>query len=189
MALGWMLGIGGLLLLGVAALLFNSLVSRKNQVHNAFAGVDALLKRRYDLIPNLVASVQAYMKHEQGVLQQLTELRARAAAGGLPDEERVDVENRISRALGSVRVAVESYPELKADRNVLQLQAALNEAEEQIAAGRRAYNAAVTDYNNAVEMLPTNALAALMGYRARTLFEIPEAERGNVDVGALFGKP
>ncbi len=178
-----------LVVLAVMALFFyNSLIAKKNQVKNAFGTVEALLKKRYDLIPNLVATVQRYLEHERDTLTQVTELRTKALAPSVSDNERVQLDNKITRMLGKIIVAVENYPDLKANQNFLQLQASLNEIEEQISAARRAYNAAVTDLNNAIEMFPTNILASLMNLSKGTLFEIPEAERQNVDVKELFAR-
>jgi len=167
-------------------LMYNSLVGKKNQVENAFGSIDTLLKKRYDLIPNLVAAVKQYMQHEAGTLTEITELRAKAMSGGISSDEAVALNNKIGKALGGIMVAVENYPDLKASENFQQLQRSLNEVEEQISAARRAFNASVTDYNNAVEMVPTNIVASMMGYRRRQVFEIPAGERRNVDVGALF---
>lgn len=172
----------------IAIVLYNGLVGKKNQVDNAFASIDAMLKKRYDLIPNLVATVKQYAAHEEGTLTKVTEMRAKALSGSLSTDERIELDNQISKAMGGIMVAVESYPELKANENFLQLQRSLNEIEEQISASRRAFNAAVTDYNNAIEMFPTNLMASLMSYKRRALFEIPEQERSNVDVGQLFGR-
>ncbi len=170
----------------VFILLYNSLVNKKNQSDNAFSGIDVLLKKRYDLIPNLVAAVKTYMKHEQSVLSDITELRTQAMSGQLTDDERVSVDNKITGAIRGMMVAVENYPDLKANENFLQLQAALNEVEEQISAARRAYNSAVTEYNNALEMIPTNILAALMQYKKKTLFEIAAGESVNVNIQNAF---
>lgn len=178
------LGVGALL----AILIYNSLIGKKNAVENAFAGMDALLKKRYDLIPNLVASVQQYMTHERETLEKVTKMRAQASSGNLSTDEAVELDNAISKAIGGIMVSVEAYPELKASDNFNQLQRTLNEVEEQISASRRAYNAAVTSFNNAVEMFPTNIFANMMGYQRRALFEIPEVERQNVNVGELFAK-
>jgi LemA protein len=167
-------------------ILFNSLIAKRNAVNNAFAGIDAYLKKRYDLIPNLVAAVQKYMEHERGLLNEITELRSRAISGNISDSERVELDNIISRALGAINIAVENYPDLKANTNFLQLQASLNEVEEQLSAARRAYNAAVNSYNNAVQMFPTNLVAMIMGFKARPFFEASEAERQNVNVKNLF---
>jgi LemA protein len=168
--------------------LYNTLIAKKNQVTNVFGTIDALLKKRYDLIPNLVSSVKTYMEYEKGTLIQITELRARAVSEKLTDDEKVDLDNKMSRLLGSIKVAVENYPDLKANQNFLQLQAALNEVEEQISAARRAYNASVTDYNNAVEMFPTNIVASMMNFTSKIVFEIPEEERKAVNVGEMFKK-
>ena len=167
-------------------LMYNSLVGKKNQVEYSFASIDTLLKKRYDLIPNLVAAVKQYMQHEAGTLTEITELRAKAISGGISSDEAVDLNNKLGKALGGIMVAVENYPDLKASENFQQLQRSLNEVEEQISAARRAFNSSVTDFNNAVEMVPTNIVASMMGYRRRRLFEIPDEERKNVDVGGLF---
>ncbi|MFC1808661.1 LemA family protein [Candidatus Omnitrophota bacterium] len=169
-------------------LIYNSLIAKKNQVANVFASLDALLKKRYDLIPNLVSTVKTYMKHEQQTLTDITEMRAKAVSGQLSDDERVDLDNKMQHAMKGIMVAVENYPDLKANQNFIQLQASLNEIEEQVSAGRRAFNASVTDYNNAIEMFPTSIFASMMNYKRKTLFEISEAERQNVDVGKLFDK-
>ena len=170
----------------IPVILYNSLVGKKNQVTNVFASIDTLLKKRYDLIPNLISTVKTYMEHERGTLTEITELRAKATSGQLSDDDKVDLDNKISKALGGIMIAVENYPDLKANQNFLQLQGSLNEIEEQISAARRAYNASVTDYNNAVEMFPTNIVASMMNYKLKKVFEIVEAQRKNVDVKGLF---
>jgi LemA protein len=174
------------LLLLIIVGLYNSLVRRKNDVENAFASVDVMLKKRYDLIPNLVETVKSYMKHEKSLLTELTELRVQAVSGGITDDERVNLENKITKGIAGVMVAVENYPDLKASQNFLQLQAAWNEAEEQISAARRTFNAAVTAFNNKVETFPSNIMAGIMGYKRRTLFEIPDLERQNLNAKNLF---
>lgn len=170
------------------ALMYNGLVRKKNQVENVFGSMDAMLKKRTDLIPNLVSTVQQYMQHERETLNELTEMRAKAVSGQLSADEKIALQNQFSKALGSIMVAVENYPDLKADQNFIHLQSALNEVEEQISAARRAYNAAVTSYNNAIEILPTNILASMMNYQRKSVFEISEAERQNVDVKGLFNQ-
>ena len=167
-------------------LMYNFLVNRKNQVDNIYASVDALLKKRYDLIPNLVASVKEYMKHEKDILEKITQLRAKALEKDLDESEKIKIDHEISKLLGGILVSVENYPELKADKNILHLQHTLNEIEEQISAARRAYKQAVTDYNNAIEMFPTNILAKYLGYKRKEVFQIDENERKNVDVKKLF---
>jgi LemA protein len=179
-----------LIVAGVLALfavgMYNALVGKKNQIKNMFGAVDTLLKKRYDLIPNLVGAVQSYMKHEKEILTEVTRLRAEALAGNLTDDQKMDLDQRISKAIGDIMVAVESYPNLKANEQFMHLQRTLAEIEEQISAGRRAYNAAVTDYNNAVEMFPTKIMAQLMNYRTKRVFTIGSTERQNVNVHGLF---
>lgn len=183
-----MLIAAGLLLLPliIFVVIYNGLVARKNRVEQAFSGMDVQLKKRFDLVPNLVAVVRQYMKHEADVLTRLAELRSRALAGAAPTDQRMDVENQITRAIGGVMVTVEKYPDLKADANFRQLQASLNEIEEQISAARRAYNAAVMDLNNAVEMFPSNLVASMMGYTRRESFAIAASERENVNISSMM---
>jgi LemA protein len=161
----------------VLILMYNSLVAKKNQVENIFASVDTVLKKRYDLIPNLVATVSKYMDHEKSLLTEVTKLRAEANKPNISDEHKIALDAKISSALGSIMIAVENYPDLKANENVMHLQGTLNEIEEQLSAARRAYNQAVTDYNNALEMIPTNFLASAMAYKRKEVFEIVEAQR------------
>jgi LemA protein len=170
----------------VALMLYNGLIRKKNEVENAFGGMDVQLKKRYDLIPNLVATVKQYAGHEKELLEKVTQLRAQAVSGNLSNDEKVVVDNQISGAIKGLMVAVENYPDLKANENFLHLQRTLNEVESQISASRRAYNAAVTDYNNGVETFPSNIMAGMMGLIRKQVFEIPETERVNVNVNALF---
>lgn len=180
------IGVGALGLAILYAILYNSLIGKKNQVEYAYSGVDVQLKKRHDLIPNLVATVKQYMQHERALLERITELRSRALSPNLPEDERMRIEGALSAALRNLMIAVENYPQLRANENFLHLQASLNEIEEQIAAARRAYNAAVTDYNNAIEMFPTNLVAATMGLRRRAVFEAEEHERATPSVSQLF---
>ncbi len=180
--------IGGIVLLVLIVVgIYNNLIGSRNQVQNAFASIDVMLKKRYDLIPNLVETAKAYMKHERETLTSITDLRTRAVSGNLSTEEKVDVENKISGMMRSVMVAVEAYPDLKANDQFTMLQRSWNETEEQISAARRAYNAAVTSYNNAVEKFPSNIFASMFGHKRMQVFVIPEVERQNVSAKALFG--
>ncbi|AQQ70215.1 LemA family protein [Limihaloglobus sulfuriphilus] len=183
------IGIGiAVFLLIVFILIRNSLVGKKNEVERVFSTIDVMLKKRYDLIPNLVATVKQYMTHEKELLTDVTRLRASAMKGGMSSDERVNLDNMISKTLGGIMVAVENYPQLKANENFMHLQASLNEIEEQISAARRAFNSAVTDYNNAVEMFPTNVVAGMMNYTRKQVFETSELERQNPNIGGLFAK-
>ncbi|MGB6329290.1 MAG: LemA family protein [Halarcobacter sp.] len=170
----------------ILVLMYNSLVNKKNQVENIFASVDTQLKKRHDLIPNLIASVKQYMAHEKSLLESVTSLRTKSIKHNLDEREVISLDDKMSSALGSLMIAVEAYPELKANENIMQLQSSLNEVEEQIQASRRAYNQAVTDYNNALEMIPTNFIAKAMSYEKKSLFEIKESQKENINVKELF---
>lgn len=170
----------------VVALLFvvgiyNGLVTRRNQVENAFAGIDVQLKKRYDLIPNLVEAVKGYMQHEKDVLARVIELRNKSYST-LTDEEKNDLDNGMQTIANSLRVTVEKYPDLKASENVMMLQRSLNETEEQLAAARRSYNAAVLEYNNSLQTFPSNIFANMFGFTRRNFFEAKAEERNNVNV-------
>lgn len=148
-----------------------------------------MLKKRYDLIPNLVAAVKGYMQHEQNLLTEITELRGKAMNENIATNEKVMLDNKIAGLLAGIFARVENYPNLKASENVLHLQASLNEIEEQISAARRAFNAAINDYNNGVEMFPSNIVAGIMGLKRRNFFEIAEEERKNVKVSTIPPPP
>lgn len=172
-------------LLVIFFLIYNSLVAKRNQVKNALASIDTMLKKRWDLIPNLVSVVKAYMVHERETLTEITALRSQAFSAG-SDNEKLNLNNRLNKALGGIMVAVENYPDLKANQNFLQLQAALNEVEEQLAASRRAYNASINDLNNAVEMFPINIVAGISGFNTGNFLEIDDSDRKNVSVKELL---
>ena len=181
------IAIGLLLIVFIAVVaVFNGLIGRKNRVNQALSSVDVMLKKRCDLIPEIVAAVQSYMKHEATSFTKITELRGRATAPNLAPEEKARLDSQIGQALRGIMVQVENYPQLKASENFLGLQASLNEIEEQLSAARRALNAAVVDYNNAVEMFPSSVVARVMGYRQHAMFEMPEDEKRRPDVAALL---
>lgn len=177
-----------ILLILAIIFLYNNLVAKKNQVDKAFASIDVLLKKRCDLIPNLVAVVKNYAQFEQQTLTEIANLRSRIVSGRATGGTRVDLENQIYRAIENIFVSVEAYPDLQANLNFIQLQETLNEIEEQISAARRFYNTAVTEYNNSIEMFPTNLIASAMNYRKRRLFETSQQDRRNVDVRTLFNQ-
>jgi LemA protein len=166
----------------------NDLIAKKNQIDKSFSSIDVILKKRCDLIPNLVAVAQQYMEFEKETLTNISGLRSRAISGRLTPDSRIDVENQISRSLGEIMVTVEAYPDLKSDRQFQNLQASLNEVEEQLSAARRFYNASVNDFNNAVEMFPSNIIASWMRLRVLKFFEATEQERQNVNVRQLFDR-
>ena len=173
-----------LIVLFVASL-YNGLVRLRNGTDNAFGSIDVQLKQRCDLIPKVVDAVRGYMAHEQDVLAELTELRARATAAGTAPSERVALDGRMAGLLHGIVARVEAYPDLKASETVMMLQRSLNEVEAQIAAARRTYNAAVTAYNTAIETLPANLIAGTLGFARRPLFEASATDRAVPQTGSL----
>jgi len=152
---------------------YNSLIRRRNQVDESWSDIDVQLKRRYDLIPNLVASVKGYMTHEQGTLDKVTQARA-AAMGATTMAEHAKGENMLTDALKSLFAVSESYPDLKASQNFLQLQDELSDTENKIQAARRFYNGNVRDYQTAIQSFPTNILASAFAFKTRDFFELEE---------------
>jgi LemA protein len=182
----WVLAAIAIIVLAIPAVMYNSLIAKRNQVANIFATTDAILKKRYDLIPNIVATVKGYVDHERTVLKEITAARAQQNWEAIAADDKVEIDNAVSKAIGGMRVAVENYPDLKANENFMHLQRTLNELEEQISAARRAYNASVTDYNNAVEMFPTNIIASMGNFQRKKFFEIPHEQRQNVEAKTLL---
>lgn len=166
--------------------IYNGLIRKKNEIHNAFGGMDVQLKKRYDLIPNLISTVKQYMIHENDLLTKITELRSQATNPDLSSNAKVDLDNQITGAMKGIMVAVEGYPELKANTNFLNMQRSMNEVESQISAARRAYNAAVTDFNNGVQMFPSSVIASMMKLTLKKVFEIPKEQRENLSAKDLF---
>ena len=165
----------GILIL--VAVIYNILVYRRNQADNVFSTIDVMLKRRYDLIPNLVETVKGYAKHEKDTFEKVAEIRAKAILEGTSTNEKVNLDGEMKSALGRIFAIAENYPELKANENFLNLQKNLADMEEQIAAARRAYNAAVTDFNNSCEMFPTNIFASMFGFEKKKLFQVSDNEK------------
>ena len=188
-----MLGIGiGLVLLallgvlvlvaGWAIVTYNSLVTLRNQLENAWAQIDVQLKRRHDLIPNLVETVGDYMEYEEEVLTRVTDARSRAVSAEGPAEQ-AEAENMLTGALRQLFAVVENYPELKANENVMALQDELTGTENRIALSRQFYNDTVMRFNTKIQMFPTNLIAGLLGFGEREFFEVrDEAERAPVEV-------
>ena len=171
----------------VGVLLYNGLVTRRNRVDEAVGQIEVQLKRRHDLIPNLVAAVKDYMGFEQDVLTRVTEARANAVAAGAQGtvtQQQVQAENALSGALRSLFAVVENYPQLKANENVLALQEQLTTTENQISFSRQHYNATVLDYNNTIQTIPSVLIAGPLGFTKREFFDAePEAEAvPNVDL-------
>jgi LemA protein len=177
------------LIAGWLAMTFNRLVAMRNRMRGAWADVDTLLKRRADLIPNLVQSVRGYMDHEEGTLERVTEARARAASAGSGPENaatRAEAENALTAGLRQLFAVAESYPDLKANQNVLDLQHQLGETENDIASARRYYNAVVRDFNTLRETFPNVLIAGPFGFRPGEFFELADVaqrEVPKVDLG------
>ena len=177
----------GVFILIVIIVIFNNFVYKKNRVLNAFSSIDVMLKKRYDLIPNLVATVKGYAKHEKEVFERVTELRQRAMQPGVSDDTKVMLAGQIAPLLGRLMGVVEDYPELKADTQFTELQRSLNELEDAIQNARRYYNAIVRDYNTRTQSVPDVFVAQVGRLTVAEFFELEdEAQRAvpEVDFGA-----
>jgi LemA protein len=168
--------------LGWSILTYNGLVTLRNQLENAWSQIDVQLKRRYDLIPNLVETVKDYMQFEQDVLTKVTEARAGAISAQGPAEQ-ARAENALTGALRQLFAVVENYPQLKANENVMKLQEELTSTENRIAFARQFYNDTVMRYNTRLQTFPTNLIAGMLGFTQREFFETgDDAEREPVKV-------
>lgn len=166
--------LGIILLLAIWGVsLYNRLVRLRNSREQAFADIDAQLKQRHDMIPQLVETVRGYMQHERGVLTEVTEARANAIKATTVNE-KIAAEQRLSTALEGLKVAVESYPDLKASQNFLDLQNEISDIENKIAAARRFFNSATKELNMAIEMFPSNLIATLFNFKREPMFELGE---------------
>lgn len=174
-------GIAAVLLIIVIGI-YNSLVRLKIKVDEGWADIDTQLKRRYDLLPNLVETVKGYAKHEKTTLESVIDLRGKAMHARTPGQKAVS-ENMITDALKTIFALAENYPDLKANQNFLDLQGTLREIEEHIQMSRRYYNGTVRDYNTSIQVFPNNIFAGPLGFTKREFFEVgSEAEREAVKV-------
>lgn len=177
-----------LILIGIAALLviylvatYNGLIVLKTRIQEAFSGIDVQLKRRADLIPNLVETVKGYAKHEKSVFENVTKARSSLmAAGSL--KEKADANNQLSATLKSLFAVAEAYPELKANTNFQDLQRQLEDTEDKVAYSRQFYNSNVLDFNTRIQIFPTNIMANMLGFKIAEFFAATEGERKKVDV-------
>ena len=176
MGIGWIL----LIIVAVVALwavmVYNGLITLKNRTDEAWSDIDVQLKRRYDLIPNVVETVKGYAAHEAGTFQKVTEART-AAMGAKTMAEHAQAENALSQTLKSLFAVAEAYPELKANTNFLHLQQELADTEDKIQAARRFYNGNVRDFNIKLQVFPTNMVGGALGFAKRDFFEIVEADK------------
>lgn len=161
-------------MVGWAILTYNRLIALRNRMKEAWADIDVQLKRRYDLIPNLVAIVKGYAAHESGVFERVTEARTRAM-GAQTLKEKGEAENILSSTLKSLFAVSENYPDLKASANFLELQRELTDTEDKIQAARRFYNSNVLELNNKVQSFPANIIANMFNFKPAEFFELQEA--------------
>ncbi len=179
----------GVILL-IIILMYNSLVSKRNKVKEAFASIDVQLKKRYDLIPNILTIANKFMEHERGLLENITALRAQAlkldsSLGSI--EGKLKLDGEIQRQMGQLMVNMENYPQIKADQTMIQSMQTYNEVEEHIAAARRFYNAAVLDLNNATELFPSSIIATIFNFKQMPFFKVEdEKERQAVNAQDFF---
>lgn len=175
--------IGALLLVAVIAgiALYNGLIQSKVLVDEAWSGIDVQLKRRYDLIPNLVETVKGYATHEKETFEKIAQLRS-ACMSATGVDEKGKLENQLGATLKTLFAVAENYPELKANQNFLDLQASLTSIEEEIQGARRYYNGTVRDYNTKIMVFPNNIFAGMLGFKVREFFAAEEEAKQNVKV-------
>jgi len=165
---------------------YNSLVSLRNQVRNAWSQIDVQLKRRHDLIPNLIEAVKGYMEFERDTLTQVVEARARAV-GATDQASRIQAENQLTAGLGRLLAVMENYPQLKSDQNVLRLQEELTTTENQISFARQAYNDLVMRFNTRIEVFPTNLIARQFGFEEAELLKAAAEDQAVPKVDLSLG--
>ncbi len=174
------LGIIAVLVIWAIAV-YNGLIRLKNRVDEAWSDIDVQLKRRYDLIPNLVSTVKGYAAHEKEVFEKVTEARTRAM-GAQSAGDKAQAENMLSQTLKSLFAVAEAYPDLKANQNFLELQRELTDTEDKIQASRRFYNGNVRDFNTKIQVFPNNVFAGMLGFSPREFFEAAGGEKEPVKV-------
>ena len=163
-------------------IVYNSLVQSRNRVDEAWSDIEVQLKRRYDLIPNLVNTVKGYAQHEESIFVKVTDARSRAMGASAPGD-KLAAENQLSQTIKSLFAVAENYPELKSNQNFLSLQGDLTDTEDKIQAARRFYNGNVRDYNTKLQVFPTNLIAGMFGFVAKTFFDVDnKAETQPVNV-------
>jgi LemA protein len=164
---------------------YNKFIAGNNRVKQAESAICVMLKQRNDMIPNLVETVRNYIGHENATLTKIAELRA-SIGQAVTEKEQLELGAQLSQKLADIKVAVEAYPELKADKHFLRLEESIEEIEYQLQAARRTFNAAAVRYNNHVQMFPSSIIAGMNHYQCYDLITIPEAEKANADIKSLF---
>ncbi len=168
----------GVIILAILAwvvMAYNRLITLRNRVDNAWAQIDVQLKRRFDLIPNLIETVKGYAAHEKGIMEDITKYRSQIMTGSV--EDRAKANNMLSQTLKSLFAVAENYPNLKANENFKALQDELAGTENKIAYIRTAYNDSVLEFDNAIQMFPSSIIAGIFGFKVKPYFEVPEAEK------------
>ena len=178
-ALWIVLSVAAVVILMLASM-YNNLVKLRNNRENAFSNISVQLKQRYDLIPQLVATVKGYAEHEKEVFQRVTEARAAAMSAGTMNE-KIAADNSLTSALAGLRVSLEAYPELKANENFMNLQMEIADMENKLSATRRYFNTATRELNNAVQTFPSNLIAGMFGFRTEPMFEIPQEQQAAME--------
>ena len=164
--------------------IYVSVIQKKNKVSEAFSSIDVQLKKRYDLIPNILTMAQKFMEHERSLFEEVTKLRTQAMSLSADMDnmgKKIELDSQIRSLMGQIMVAVENYPQLKSDQTMLTAMQTYNEVEEHIAAARRFYNSAVLELNNAVEIFPSSVVALMVGARKQEFFQADETERKSIN--------
>ena len=161
--------------------LYNSFVKLNNKVEEAFSTMDVYLKKRWDLIPNIVETVKGYAKHEKSTLKEVVELR-NSAYDNMSDDQKIKTNEELSRGINKIMALAEAYPDLKANENFKDLSNQLTKVEDDIANSRKYYNGVVRMFNNKVEMFPSNIFAGIFGYKSKAMFEASANEKENIKV-------
>ncbi len=169
------------IILGYLAFSYNTGVKLRNYVREAFSTMDVYLKKRWDMVPNLIETVKGYAQHEQGIFEEVTQLRNKNYTG-LTNEQKMEVNKQLGIGLAHLIAVAENYPDLKANQNFIMLMEQLSNVENDIANSRKYYNGTVREFNNYTELFPTNIVAAIFGFKAEKMFEINDKERENVKV-------
>lgn len=184
--MGIIISVSVIVILLIAGIVIsNQIIAKTNQVAQAFGSIEIYLKKRFDLIPNLIATLNKYLAHEKEILIKVTELRSNVA-NAKTAEEKIEASNELTKVMGGININLENYPDLKADTQFLNLQYELTDIEDQISAARRAYNAGVTSYNNKIQMFPASIVAGIRKDKTKALLEIPKAEQKEVNVNELL---
>ncbi len=189
LSLNNILGTGGILLLIWLYSLYAGVIQKKNKVQEAFSSIDVQLKKRYDLLPNILTIAQKFMEHERSLLEDITKLRTQAL--NLSNDynnidKKIKLDKEITNKMGQILVSVENYPQLKSDQTMITAMQTYNEVEEHIAAARRFFNAAALDLKNAIEIFPSSVFAQMLNIKPTEFFTVEEKERQSINASDYF---